>query len=232
MIPALRGSVFRYHFGPVIGAELSGQRAALIISGDDVNQAHQYYIALPTSTSMPETGRTQQHVYIAAAETWAATRQIKSVHRANFGEFIGLASPDELTDVITAINLRFRRPHNPGVVQTSQGERSIFPGTLWETHFPNNQGHPVPMTILVLDYNDGNKMAVAARVEIPQRGPESQVAVTVNIQGTGVRGSAILNQIRSIDVSQHELEPAGEVGEDNLPAAINLFLTIIDEPPQ
>ena len=88
------------------------------------------------------------------------------------------------------------------------------------------------MTILVLDYNDGNKMAVAARVEIPQRGPESQVAVTVNIQGTGVRGSAILNQIRSIDVSQHELEPAGEVGEDNLPAAINLFLTIIDEPPQ
>ena len=58
MTPALRGSVFRYHFGPVIGAELSGQRAALIISGDDVNQAHQYYIALPTSTSMPE-DRTQ-----------------------------------------------------------------------------------------------------------------------------------------------------------------------------
>ena len=232
MIPALRGRVFRYNFGPVIGAELSGQRAALIISGDDVNQAHQYYVALPTSTSMPDVGRRQQHIYINAANTWAATQQIKSVHQANLGEFIGLASPDELTDVLNAINLRFRRLHNPGVVQTSQGERPIFPGTLWETHFPNIQGHAVPMTILVLDYNDGNKMAVTARVEFPQRGPESQVSITVSIQGTGDSGSAILNQIRSIDVSQHDLEPAGEVSEDNLLAAIDLLLTVIDEPPQ
>ena len=53
MPPARQGDIHWYQFGPVIGAELSDHRPALIMSGDDVNRELEMAIALPTSTTMP-----------------------------------------------------------------------------------------------------------------------------------------------------------------------------------
>ena len=71
-MPRIRqGDIHDYDFGPVIGAELSGRRPALIISTDEFNGSYGTAIALPMSTTMPaERYRTRQHVHIANTDPY------------------------------------------------------------------------------------------------------------------------------------------------------------------
>ena len=48
-----QGDIHDYEFGPVIGAELSGRRPALVISNDEFNGHYRTAVALPMSTTMP-----------------------------------------------------------------------------------------------------------------------------------------------------------------------------------
>ena len=230
MARPLRGHVFRYDFGPGFGAELAGLRAALIIGNDEVNEGRQNYIALPTTTSMPERGRLRNYVRIEDADDWAATQRLATIRGRLLGDYVGYATPFELTAVVAAITRRLHANHNLGKVPTPEGKRTIQPGTVWETCLPNDQDRQIDTTILVVDYNDGNGMAVTVNLEFPPRGPNSKVAVPVTIQEGDRQGSAILNQIRSICVPEYEIEPAGKVSNDDILAAVRRLLTIIDRP--
>lgn len=90
-MPRIRqGDIHNYDFGPVIGAELSGRRPALIISTDEFNGNYGTAIALPMSTAMPaERYRTRQHIYVADTDSWASTRQVKAVHQRRLGTLDG-----------------------------------------------------------------------------------------------------------------------------------------------
>ena len=86
MPSAQQGDIRDYDFGPVIGAELSGRRPALIISNNEFNRSHRTAIALPMSRTMPAGRyRTRQHVYAACTGSCASTRQIKPVHQRRLG---------------------------------------------------------------------------------------------------------------------------------------------------
>ena len=105
-MPSIRqGDIHDHEFGPVIGAELSGRRPALIISTDEFNGNYGTAIALPMSSTMPaERYRTRQHVYISDTDSWVSTRQVKAVHQRRLGVVTGRASPDELDDTIESLN--------------------------------------------------------------------------------------------------------------------------------
>ena len=69
MPSAQQGDIHDYDFGPVIGADLSGRRPALIISNNKFNRSYGTAIALPMSRTMPaERYRTRQYVHIADTE--------------------------------------------------------------------------------------------------------------------------------------------------------------------
>ena len=54
MAPALRGNIHWHDFGPVTGAELSGNRPALIVSNDFLNKSLTTAITVPTSKTRPQ----------------------------------------------------------------------------------------------------------------------------------------------------------------------------------
>ena len=56
MPSAQQGDIHDYDFGPVIGADLSGRRPALIISNNKFNRSYGTAIALPMSRTMPLRG--------------------------------------------------------------------------------------------------------------------------------------------------------------------------------
>ena len=95
------GDIHDYDFGPIIGAELSGRRPALVISNDEFNQTYGTALVLPMSRTMPtERYRNQQHVHIAATDSWKSTRQIKTAYQGRLGAAMGQESTSELARAI------------------------------------------------------------------------------------------------------------------------------------
>ena len=198
MLQVLRGQVFYYTFGPAYGSELANSRAALIISNDAINSGRQNYIALPTSKSEPPLAQLGNHVRIDDAGDWASIQKISTVDRRALGEYIGEATPDELQQVVTAIEKRLGIAHKPRTIQTAEGLKTISPSVVFETNLVNRYGTQIPATFVVIDYNDGNKLALAVRLYFPLRATKSPVSVPVRIQTTGKQGSAMVNQILPI----------------------------------
>ena len=69
MSNARQGDIHWYDFGPVIGAELSDRRPALVVSNNAFNRAFGVAIALPMSRTMPAEGNRRQHVHVAASDS-------------------------------------------------------------------------------------------------------------------------------------------------------------------
>ena len=113
MATALRGNIHWHDFGPVTGAELSGNRPALILSSNSLNKSLTTAITVPTSTTEPQERFRRQHVWLNESESYASARQLKSVLQENLGERIGQASSQELEDIITSIIGRIWRNKTP-----------------------------------------------------------------------------------------------------------------------
>ena len=229
MPQALRGHVFYYTFGHVSGAELADNRAALIISNDETNSGRYNYIALPTSTSEPPLAQLGNHVRIEDAGDWASIQKISTVDRRALVEYIGQATPDELRQVVTAIERRLMTFHKPGNIQTAEGLKTIKPGVVFETNLTNRYGAQIPVTFAVIDYNDGNKLALAVRLYFPPRATRSPISAPVRIQATGKQGSAMVNQIVPIYLPGYDLIGFGEIYSEDVENVIDRLLTVIDE---
>ncbi len=74
-------------------------------------------------------------------------------------------------------------------------------------------------TVLVLDYNDGNKMAITVGV--------APVAAPVTILRRSQVVSARVHVVRSIDASERDLTPAGEIDPEDVDAVIDKLQTLL-----
>ena len=232
MPSARQGDIHDYDFGPVIGAELSGRRPALIISNSEFNEKFGTALALPMSSTMPaERYRTRQHVHVAGSGSWASTRQVKAVHQRRLGAVSGRASIDELDGIIESLARRFAATHRPGQVATAEGITPIVAGTLWRLPVIGPGGGTFFTTVLVIDYNAGNNLAIT--VEIEERGPRpgSPADVPVTVQGSNIVATALIQRVRTIDVDERDLTAVGGTQPESVGAVISRFLSMI-QPAQ
>ena len=130
---------------------------------------------------------------------------------------------------MTAIQKRLASPHRPGIVQTAEGRKIISPGVVLETNLISRHGTQIPATFAVIDYNDGNKIALAVRLHFPPIAPNSPVSVPVQIQATGQAGSAMVNQIKPIHLPEYDLSGFEEIYSDHVEDIKDRLLTVIDE---
>ena len=229
MPTARQGDILWHDFGPVIGAELSSRRPALVISNDDFNFSPEYDVAMviPTSSAMPAYAHSDQHVFMAVSGSWASTWQVKAVDRDQLDGFVGQATPEELEDVLDALALRFDQRHHSGEIQTAAGPLSIAAGTLWDLTLAEPRHQRYQPTVLVLDYNAGNNMAITVDVTPGEPTPQSPTSVPVTILDTERISTARVHRVRSIDASERELQPAGAVRPEDVDAVIDKLMTLL-----
>ena len=228
-MPQIRqGDIHDYDFGPVIGAELSGRRPALVISTDEFNEHYRTAIALPMSTAMPaERYRTRQHVYIADTSSWASTRQVKAVHQSRLGALMGRTSPDEMDDAIESLATRFTTRHSPGEVAAPEGVMPIEAGSLWRLPVAGQGGTTFLTTVLVVDYNAGNNLAIT--VEVEEREPRLAAPgdVPITVLNSDVAATALVQRVRTIDTSERDLTAIGMARPEEVEAVVSRLLSMI-----
>ena len=223
---AVRGDIRWYDYGPNVGRELSDQRPALIISNTELNRGLSIAIALPMSTSTPPAKHLQHHVLAAAANSWASVRQIKSVEQQRLGDKIAEATTQELEKAVEILVARLAtRRITAGTVQTQFGNQIIAPGIILEVEFHNRDGSIPPTEMLILDYNNGNQMAIAVEVE-RRWSANSTVQIPIDTGNPSQPASALVHRVRSIDVAARTVRTKGatslssltDIGQSLLPA--------------
>ena len=228
MATALRGNIHWHDFGPVTGAELSGNRPALIISNNFLNKSLTTAITVPTSKTEPQERFRRQHIWLNESESYASARQLKSVLQDNLGECIGQAASQELEDVIRSIIGRIWREPKLGHLETPQGLPPIQRGTV--LHQPDQADrHDPTRDLLVLDHNAGNHMAVVVDLEYRARNAASPVAVPVRINDQAKPVSALIHRIRSLDMSQRDLTPTAMADTEDTHRAIDKLIHMIED---
>ena len=228
---AIRGNVYDYNYGPIVGSELSGHRCALIISRDEANIDLHVAISLPTSERAPSSRQYRNHVEIAGAGSWASVRQIKFIDQECLKRLRGSATPRELERALDIIRSRLDGLQCiPGTVTTELGPMQIDKGTVWNVQFDDDDNNTVEVPVVVLDYNDGNKMAITAEVEFNQRtGSPVRIPIVVTDEGGAeTPSSALIHRIRSIDVSERTMEKIGVVDQSGISVVNADFLRILD----
>ena len=224
-MPGVRqGDIHWYDFGPVIGAELSALRPALVISNDDFNRAFGVALAIPMSRAMPAEEHRPQHIYISASNSWASAWQIKSIDQARLGDRIGRASPDEMDDVLESLLFRLNRRHDPGWIQNAAELLPIEAGSVWDLTLTDPNQAERQVSVLIIDYNAGNGMAITVEVAPGEPRPGSPVAVPITILDTGTAASARANIVRAIDASERDLAPANIVRPEDVDAVIDRLI--------
>ena len=226
MAPAFRGSIYWHDYGPVIGAELSGHRPALVISNDTINRKVHTTITLPTSTAQPNGRFRRQHILLGETSAYASARQVKSVQQKDLQNQIGQASPQEMQEAITSITNRLLTEHSTGQIQTPGGTYPMAKGTMWTLSSQSDQPEP-PSPILVLDYNAANRMAVAADLEFTSGRQNSPVAIPIKTQNNDRPAVALLHRIRSLDTSQRRLTHLGTAAPAGVQSAIDRLIQLI-----
>ena len=109
-----------------------------------------------------------------------------------------------MNSVILSIAQRLAHQHAPGQIETIQGTFQVSAGTIWDLHLEDTRGQDLASPILVIDYNAGNNMAVAADIEYAERAPSSPVAVPMIIRDSQQAASVLLHRVRTL----HRYAPA------------------------
>lgn len=225
----MRGDVFLYDYGPPVGHELAGRRRALVISRDDLD-IESICIALPTSSQAPAFQHRKQHVEIVDSNSWASVWQVGAIDPRRLGQRVAAADSQELEEVLETLVIRLFSTNRPGTIDTRAGQQLVDRGTVWnvEIHGPSKGTYDAPM--LVLDYNDGNKMAIAVRVTTGQL-TESPIRVPAGINtpnGGQVPAAALVHQIRPLDMSERSLERIGAIDTNALAQVRGNLLALLD----
>ena len=220
MPPAIRGSVYWYDFGPLVGNELSGRRPALIISNSDLNRGLPVAIALPMSTSTHSARHLHNHVFIEAAGSWASVRQIKTIDRDKLGDKIAEASTIELEKVVEVLVERLASA-------SFAGAGPIETGMLLDVAFYDESDSSQTMRVLVLDYNRANGMAIVAEVE-NREASVSPVRKPVRIIGSSQPASALVHRVRSFDLQARTVHSIGTIDDASLTLIGKTLLSVLD----
>ena len=224
---AQRGGIYLYDFGPTIGNELSGRRPALIVSNTELNRRVSIAIAIPMTTTPPSARHYQNHVFITDSRSWASVRQIKAIEQQRLGRKIAEASAAELEKALEVLVARLASGRtNQGRLPMESGDEIVDLGTIWSIESVCNEGSSPPIEMLVLDYNNGNQLAIAVEVERGQA-RSSPVRIPIEIRGGSQMASALIHRVRSVDVSARALEKTGEASGEGMEAVGRGFLSLI-----
>ena len=230
-MPATRGNIHHCDYGPVIGNELSGKRPALIISTTDVNRKLRVTVTLPMSRTLPKIQHQRNHIHIAGPNSWASVRQIKFIDQGKLGDFIAQATPQEMDKVLeTLIERLASTERQTKQIGTTQGVQNIEKGTVWQVQFEDSDKDHLNHPLLILDYNNGNQMAIAIQLQ-QEQSHESQVKVPLEINklnGMPLPATALVHRIRSIDLSARPLEKLGSISQDSLNSVNSTLLALLD----
>ena len=225
MPPNLRGSVYRYDYGPNIGAELSGRRPALVISNDDFNHESHVVIVFPMTRTPPPELHSDNYVLVASTGSWASVRQVKSVAKGRLGAKIGEATSLEMEDVLETLAAHLvSSAGRYGARLMDSHSEEIHAGAIFDVEFLNEE-HTL---MLILDYNAGNGMAVAVEVEFVRR-PNSPVRIPIEIVNSEEQASALIHRVRSIDVNARTSTRVGEISATSLMTVNSFLLAVMDQ---
>ena len=223
----LRGKVHWYDFGPIVGSELSSERPALIISNAALNRTTGVAIAAPLTNTQPPSRHLRNHVYIEDAGSWASVRQIKTVSQAELGDELATATPTELSTALEILVARLNEGQaSIGTLHTDYGEEAISSGAVWETEFQQEDGQAEYRQMLILDYNVGNQMAVAAEIEFRER-QESLISMPVRLMETNAPASVRIHRISSLDMEKRATRRTGTVTGDDLYTASTKLVRLL-----
>lgn len=231
MPAAVRGSVYWYDFGPKVGSELSETRPALVISNAGLHDVTPGAIVLPMSSRPQPERYLQNHVLVVDVGSWASVRQIKSASQRQLGCKLGDASPLELEMALQILAERLAIKRNrTSTVQTERNPERIEPGTIWDVEFfegdDSDTSWSAPM--LILDYNAGNDIAIAVEVRY-ERKKRSPIRVPIKIADSETAASALIHQVRSVDLGARHRDKIGVVSESSLALVISSLFNVIYE---
>lgn len=216
MPTAIRGKVYWYDFGPIVGSELSSERPALIISNSALNRTTSVAIAVPLSSTQPPARHLRNHVFIEEASSWASVRQLKTVSQAELGDELATATPGEMASTLEILVARLNSGQSPGgTLETGYGEEAISPGAVWEVEFQRDDGLAEYRRLLVLDHNAGNHMAITAELEFRER-QESGISMPISLMETSGPACVRIHRISSVDISERAVRRTGTVTGDDL----------------
>lgn len=107
MARVLKGEIRWADLGPTRGREQSGRRPVLILSADVFNARSGTVIAAALTTQPPRAGFPLT-LKIDSAElpkpSWVKISQIRTMSTQRIGRRLGVASPEELAQVIEGLN--------------------------------------------------------------------------------------------------------------------------------
>ena len=227
MPSAVRGSVYWCDYDPIVGAELSCHRPALIISHTKLNNDLSAAITFPMSRTTPPVGQVRNHVFVESVRSWASVRQIKSVHQSRLGKEIGEATPKELEEALQVLSRRLLNSRSGrAMVLTPSDYQQAELGTVWDVESQDQDGDVQNDKILILDYNHRNGIAITVDVEYEQR-LESQVRVPISMVGSSGPAFALIHRIRSIDTWVRPMAVINRVDEDSLISVKSALLSAV-----
>ena len=94
--------------------------------------------------------------------------------------------------------------------------------------FHDEHGSAERTEMLVLDFNQGNEIAMAVAVE-SRTTPNSPVRIPIEVMGNLQATSALVHRVRSIDVGVRNVQLIGYVTEESLISVGKAFLAAVDE---
>ena len=126
--------------------------------------------------------------------------------------------------VLESLLLRLGQQYDPGWILTAVGLLPIGAGTLWNLTLGNPGQGERQVSVLVLDYNAGNGMAITVEVAQGEPRPGSPVVVPITIQEKMSATGARVNIVRDIDVNERDILPANVVEPEDVNFVIERLL--------
>ena len=120
--------------------------------------------------------------------------------------------------------------HRPGEVAIPEGILPIDAGSLWRLPVIDPDGRRFLATVLIVDYNAGNNLAITVEVEEREPRPGSPGDVPITVLDSNITATALVQRVRTIDASERDLTAAGLTRPEEVSAVISRFISMIQRP--
>ena len=228
MATALRGEIRWHNYGPVTGAELSGDRPGLIISNDACNREFTTAISVPTSKTPPPEHLERNHIRLEESDSYASAGQMKTILQEDLRDLIGKASDEELSDVIKSIAGGLTRPTRRNRRQRGRDLPWIERGAVVKSDAETEEGTE-DNELLVVGYNEYNGLVTVTELERQPSNEKSWTRIPVRIEGDSGRAQARVHRVQTVDAVERGLVQTGRADLRDTQNVISMLIWMIQE---